>query len=165
MRRNTAKKKNIAAQILRLQDSELGDLKKQWQVVYKTNPPKHTSRDLLFRAIAHRLQENEFGKLKPTMQRRLSKMVSDPARTRDLKLAPWINKSRIKPGTRLLRMWKGKTHVVTVLERGFEYDGNKYGSLSQIAREIAGTRWSGPKFFGLKTNDRSSAGKTKTATG
>jgi hypothetical protein len=58
----------------------------------------------------------------------------------------------IKPGTRLIRQWQDKTHVVTVKEQGYEYQGSLYQSLSEIARLITGTRWSGPLFFGLKSS-------------
>jgi hypothetical protein len=61
---------------------------------------------------------------------------------------------RIKPGTRLIRAWRGERHQVTVLEHGFEYRGERHVSLSAIARAITGTRWSGPAFFGLKTRRR-----------
>ena len=63
---------------------------------------------------------------------------------------------RIKPGAILVRDWKAKTHRVTVLEKGFAYEERTYPSLSEIAREITGTRWNGPKFFGLRPADRSS---------
>ena len=63
---------------------------------------------------------------------------------------------RIKPGAVLVRDWKGKTHRVTVLDKGFAYEERTYPSLSEIAREITGTRWNGPKFFGLRPADRSS---------
>jgi hypothetical protein len=66
---------------------------------------------------------------------------------------------RIKPGTRLIRAWRGERHQVTVLENEFAYRGARYRSLSAIARTITGTRWSGPTFFGLKTR-RSGNGKT-----
>jgi hypothetical protein len=65
---------------------------------------------------------------------------------------------KIKPGTRLVRGWRGDTHVVTVLEEGFEYRDKRYGSLSEIARLVTGTRWSGPAFFGLKEGSRLSEG-------
>lgn len=58
---------------------------------------------------------------------------------------------RIKPGSELVRTWKGKTHRVTVMADGFTYDGQRYGSLSEIATEITGTKWNGPRFFGLRT--------------
>ncbi|HEV2464484.1 MAG TPA: DUF2924 domain-containing protein, partial [Acidobacteriaceae bacterium] len=61
---------------------------------------------------------------------------------------------RIKPGTRLIRQWQGETHHVTVCDQGFEYNGQKYSSLSEIARLITGTRWSGPLFFGIKQNQK-----------
>jgi len=57
----------------------------------------------------------------------------------------------LKPGTRLLREWGGKTHTVIVLDDGFEYDGERYPSLTQIARRITAAHWSGPRFFGLKS--------------
>jgi hypothetical protein len=66
---------------------------------------------------------------------------------------------RIKPGTRLIRAWRGERHQVTVLEHGFEYRGERHGSLSAIAHAITGARWSGPAFFGLKTRRRGN-GKT-----
>ena len=58
---------------------------------------------------------------------------------------------RIKPGAILVRQWKGASHRVTVLEGGFAYEGKSYESLSEIARSITGTRWNGPRFFGLRT--------------
>ena len=62
--------------------------------------------------------------------------------------------STIKPGTRLLREWQGVTHEVIVLDDGVRYRGETWGSLSAVAREITGTRWSGPLFFGLKDRHR-----------
>ena len=57
----------------------------------------------------------------------------------------------LKPGSQLVRHWHGKAYVVTVLDQGFEFDGRQYSSLTQIAREITGAAWSGPRFFGLKS--------------
>jgi hypothetical protein len=61
------------------------------------------------------------------------------------------NMARTKSGTRLIRSWQGKTHTVTVEESGYQYEGRRYRSLSEIARQITGTQWSGPLFFGLKS--------------
>jgi hypothetical protein len=65
---------------------------------------------------------------------------------------------RIKLGTRLVRQWQGETHEVTLLDSGYAYRGQRYASLSEIARFITGTRWSGPLFFGLKTVERNQGG-------
>ena len=65
---------------------------------------------------------------------------------------------RPKPGTRLIREWQGRTYVVEVGDTDFLHDGNSYASLSHVARAITGTRWSGPRFFGLRSHDVASAG-------
>ena len=108
-----------------------------------TDPPALTS-----------LQEKTHGGLKPEVRQRLRKLAksfeSGTAGTDGRLIAPL----KFKPGTRLSRTWQGKTHHVVVSERGFEYNGQTYQSLSHIARSITGTRWSGPLFFGLKKNDK-----------
>ena len=81
----------------------------------------------------------------------------DPTELREellilLREKPESGKPNLKPGTRLIREWEGEAHEVTVLEKGFRWRGQKYASLSPIAREITGTRWSGPRFFGLKSS-------------
>jgi hypothetical protein len=78
-------------------------------------------------------------------------------RNRDRAAKTVSSSARIKPGTRLIRQWDGQTHQVTVAEEGFEYKGERYKSLSEIARLITGTRWSGPLFFGLKHIQRDRA--------
>jgi hypothetical protein len=104
------------------------------------------SRNILVRAIACRIQERALGGLNPSTRRRLDRAAADLAAGRTAaRLAP-----KIKPGTRLLREWQGKVHEVIVLEKGVEYRGKSWPSLSAVAREITGTRWSGPRFFGLK---------------
>ena len=101
------------------------------------------------RVLAYRLQEVAFGGLKPATRRRLQQiakaLAADPR-------ASIVDSPSIKPGTRLVREWKGRPHTVTVVEDGFQYSGKRYSSLSEIARLITGTRWSGPLFFGLKTS-------------
>jgi len=104
------------------------------------------SRNVLVRAIAYRIQERALGGLNPSTRRRLDRATADLAAGRNHSpLAP-----KIKPGTRLLREWQGNVHEVIVLEKGVEYRGKFWPSLSAVAREITGTRWSGPRFFGLK---------------
>ena len=126
-------------------------LRARWQKLYGSEAPKRIGRDLLIRAIAYRMQEEAQGGPKPALRRRLKKMAKDLKTQGDRAIT---SQPRIKPGTRLLREWKGETHSVTALEEGFEFQGARYKSLSEIAREITGTRWSGPAFFGLKQSKR-----------
>ncbi len=103
--------------------------------------------ELMIRVLAHRLQEQEFGGLAESSCRRL-RQLADAFATNP---ATAIVSTRpiIKPGTRLVRQWKEKVHVVEARTDGYEYKGTRYESLSEIARLITGTRWSGPLFFGL----------------
>jgi len=123
------------------------DLRKRWGEVFRTPSPKGASQDFLLRALAHQIQADHHGGLKPSLQRRLRQMVKtlDQKPHADLAPAPLA-----KPGTKLVREWENRKHEVTVLETGFAYEGKVYDSLSKIAREITGTRWSGPVFFGLR---------------
>ena len=92
------------------------------------------------------IQENAFGGLKKSTKRRLEKVAADLAAGRPIKQPG----PRIKPGTRLLREWNGRVQEVIVLETAVQYRGERWPSLSSVAREITGARWSGPRFFGLK---------------
>ncbi len=100
--------------------------------------------------LAYKLQEQAYGGLKPEVKRRLRELAAGLHRDSKKTAAQRRDPLRIKPGTRLIRQWEGQTHHVTVGEAGFEYNGERYKSLSAIARLITGTRWSGPLFFGLK---------------
>jgi hypothetical protein len=128
-----------------------------WEQLFQTSPPARLRRDLMVRLLAHRLQEQAFGGLASAYRRRLEQLAS--AMENDSKRALGSRRSikrlSIKPGTRLVRQWQSRTHIVHVAERGYEYDGSRYDSLSEIARLITGTRRSGPLFFGLKEKQRS----------
>jgi hypothetical protein len=100
--------------------------------------------------LAYKLQEQAYGGLKPDVKRRLRELAATFSRETKKGGRQFTVTTRIKPGTRLIRQWEGKTHQVMVIESGFEYNGEQYKSLSVIARLITGTRWSGPMFFGLK---------------
>jgi hypothetical protein len=105
-------------------------------------------KDLMLRIVAQRMQEQEFGGLREAATRRLRQLATvvevDPKALVSFK-AP------IKSGTRMVRQWKDQVHVVNVEGKQFEYRGDHYESLSEIARLITGTGWSGPLFFGVKT--------------
>ena len=132
--------------------SELPDntLRERWQEMFGTAPPSRTSHALLVRAVGHRLQEKATGGRVASVRRRLDRAASnlDAGRT------PNTTSTTIKPGTRLLREWQGRMHEVIILEEGALYDGRTWTSLSAVAREITGARWSGPRFFGLKGQSR-----------
>jgi hypothetical protein len=122
-------------------------LKQTWQTLLGTPPPNRLSRDLLIRVIADKLQEDALGGLAPATKRRLAALARRPGNDAETTAAhPML---RLKPGTKLVRAWGGKTHIVLVLENGFEHQGKRYTSLTQIADEVTGAHWSGPRFFGL----------------
>jgi Protein of unknown function (DUF2924) len=100
----------------------------------------------LIRAIAYRLQEQAFGGLKPSTRRQLARVAEETAGGNSPK-NPQSRKAGT--GTILVREWQGKSHHITVLDDGVAFNGKRYRSLSEVAREITGSRWSGPRFFGL----------------
>ena len=124
--------------------SQLLDL---WQSVYRKVAPAGIRREILIPFLAYKIQENTYGGLKPSIRAELRRIAQS------LKSNPdgLLGRSRIKPGTRILRRWRGEMHEVFVTESAYEYRGTRYRSLSEIARCVTGTRWSGPAFFGLKT--------------
>ena len=114
------------------------------------------SRELLIQAIAYRTQEKAFGGLSRAARMKLIGGGATPGRSG---AAHAQTQHRIKPGTRLLREWQGQTHEVTATAEGaFFYRGASYRSLSEVARQITGTRWSGPAFFGLKQTAKTAHG-------
>jgi hypothetical protein len=144
----------LADEIAQLPNLNRAQLRAKWQSALKKAPPLHLRKQLLVPLLAYKLQEQAYGGLRPETKRRLRELAgsfeSDPKQAGAKHLAPL----RMKPGTRLIRQWQGETHHVTVCDQGFEYDGQKYSSLSAIARLITGTRWSGPLFFGLKQTEK-----------
>jgi len=150
VRRRTARQEGaadtLAGDLAALPDLPLDALKDRWQALYGAPPPSRLGRALMVRAIAYRMQEQALGGLEPAIRRRLAQAAEDAAAGR----VPSAIPSAIKPGTRLLREWQGVIHEAILLEDGVQYHGKTWASLSAVAREITGTRWSGPLFFGLK---------------
>jgi Protein of unknown function (DUF2924) len=139
----------IAREIEELQEATSSNLKQRWLALYGTAAPRRISRDLLIRALAHRIQEKALGGLKPSTRRLLAKVATDASARRSIQVAP---EPSLRPGTVLLREWHGTQHQVIVRENGIVFNGKQYKSLSQVAHRITGTKWSGPLFFGLKAN-------------
>ena len=112
------------------------------------SPPKGISRRLLERAAAYHLQVAALGGLRPAISRRLSRSVGG-ARSSPDAAERRRGVVRLSPGTRLVREWNGRTYTVEVTDDGFQWNGRTWRSLSAVAAAISGTRWSGPRFFGL----------------
>jgi hypothetical protein len=128
-------------------------LRALWKQLFHAPTPPRVRRDLMIPMLAYRLQEQSFGSLTTTARGRLRHLSQAFERGSDssISFAP-----RIKPGTRLVRQWRDQVHLVNVEVNGYEYQGARYQSLSEIARLITGTRWSGPLFFGIKSEQSTS---------
>lgn len=124
------------------------DLRKRWHTLFRTAPPPAFGPDLLRRGIAQQLQEDAYGGLTGAPGKLLNQLIAQSAKSNGKITAP----RRIKAGAILVREWKGETHRITVLDSGFAFEGKSYSSLSEIARLITGTRWNGPRFFGLRNS-------------
>jgi len=138
---------------------DLQDLRVRWRKLLRTQPPD-LSRPLLLRLLAYRLQARAYDDLNRETVRYLNRIArerirrkTEPGR-RNAKAPPSVppvpTSSRLKLGTLLAREFNGTMHRVTVTQEGFAWQENTYSSLSEIARLITGTRWNGPRFFGLR---------------
>jgi len=123
------------------------DLRIAWRRLHRDKPPRCMSRDLMIRSIAYRMQERAHGGLAPATRRRLRAVVGEIESKGTDAFDPGI---ALKPGIRLVREWGRHMHTVIVREDGFDYDGERYRSLTKIATRITGAHWSGPRFFGIR---------------
>jgi hypothetical protein len=137
----------IERQISDLQDLTTEQLRDAWTARLGTQPPAIQSREVLLRTLAWRTQSEAFGGLDAPTELKLREVAK--ALERDGSYEPRIRRE-LSPGVVLTREWKGVAHKVTVTVDGFQHQGKGYRSLSDIARTITGTRWSGPRFFGLE---------------
>ena len=142
--------KALANEIARLRGLDVEKLRARWHTVFRRRAPPHLPRHLLFRILAYRLQADRLGELDTDSRRLLDRIGSGPVERID-RLVADLNRSRteLKPGTLLTREWDGHPQRVMVLADGFSWNGKTYPSLSKVAFAITGTRWSGPRFFGL----------------
>jgi hypothetical protein len=153
---------DIAKALARLSELTIFELRGEWRRLYRIPPPMRLSRDLLTRGISYKLQERAYGGLSTATARKLERASADPLGRGAVKPTPPIS---LKPGTRLVREWRGVTHTVLILTDGIEWRGQRYRSLSVVAREITGARWSGPRFFGLGRRPRDSTSTARTGHG
>jgi hypothetical protein len=149
------KSERLAQELKDLETRGDDELKNRWRGLYGTKPPQKIHRSLLIAAVAHRMQENALGALKSSVRRHLLQAANNPATPR---LSPRFSSLRPRAGTVLVRDWGGVTHQAQVLEDGILFRSKRYKSLSEIARIITGSRWSGPLFFGLKSSKEQNHG-------
>lgn len=140
-------RETITEELSMIADLSRDNLIELWMAAHGTSPPKGISRRLLEYNAAYAVQVKVHGGLKPTVRRKLERTASLGKINQQAEKPS--EQKMVSPGTRLVRDWHGRTYTVDVVEGGFRYGGRDYNSLSQVAREITGTRWSGPRFFGL----------------
>ena len=141
--------KALDVEIAQLRDLDIAGLRERWRLVFRKKVPARLSRHLMFRVLAHRMQENVLGGLDPESERLLDRLSSNThldQKTSGTEQRPII----LRLGTVLGREWNGRMYRITVVADGFSFDGTTYRSLSKVASLITGTRWNGPKFFGLR---------------
>lgn len=161
-RRDDASEEAVAARLQALEQMDYAALRSEWRRLYRSPPPKRVARDLLMLGVAWKIQEQAYGGLSAATRRRLA----DLSKTMDRDGDVTRNRvARLRQGAKLVREWQGKTHTVTVIDEGFEWNGRHWRSLSAVAREITGGHWSGPRFFGLngKTGQRTDTRAGETA--
>jgi len=143
---------DVEAEIAGFLDRSTQELRLAWRKLHRSEPPFGISRDLLIRSLADDLQQRADGSPNLRLRRRLRTLAAASekgARSFD----PGVV---LKAGTSLVREWHGHTHTILVREEGFEYEGERYRSLTVIAERITGAHWSGPRFFGVSKRARGS---------
>jgi hypothetical protein len=148
---------SLKSDIERLKTLDIDGLRVEWRNLFGKRIPKALPKSLLVKALAYQLQAMAFGDLEPQTLRVLEAYAAKNdgrwrGRVRVNRVGGASSLSsgfRIKPGSILVREWAGELHRVMALEVGFAWNGATYRSLSEVARAITGTRWNGPRFFGL----------------
>jgi Protein of unknown function (DUF2924) len=153
---------DIAEALARLSELTIFELRGEWRRLHRMPPPMRLSRDLLIRGITYKLQERAYGGLSTATARKLEQASADPLSRGAANTTQPIS---LRPGTRLVREWRGTTHMVLIHADGIEWRGERYHSLSVVARTITGARWSGPRFFGLRRRQLDSTSSAKAGHG
>ena len=134
---------------------DIAALKATWRVAFKSVAPNVARKEFFIRMLAYEIQRRTYGDISKCALKTLRQFV-DKERSAEVSPAD----APLLAGARLVREWGGATHEVTVMERGYSYRGRSYTSLSEIARCITGARWSGPRFFGLRSLKRGASART-----
>lgn len=140
--------KSIVGQIAALDGMDMDGLRQKWEALFEMPPPYSSNRKQMVARLAYRIQELTYGGLSTRTRKRLDEIAEAGEGNGGRKSRNDPNHP--VPGTRLIREWQGVRYEATVLEKGFEYAGRRYRSLSAIATAITGTKWNGPEFFGLR---------------
>ena len=139
----------LDVEIAHLRDLDVRGLRSRWHAIWGRPAPPHLPGRLLFRVLAYRLQADHWGDLDAESKRLLDRSES-PEQAGQSAMARSRQSTELRPGTVLCREWNGRMHRVAVLGEGFAWNGQTFPSLSKVALAITGTRWNGPKFFGLR---------------
>jgi hypothetical protein len=160
-RRNgrSSTKTSVEDEIAHLRGLDPKGLRSRWQSVFQRSPPAHLTRHLLFAVIAHQLQADRYGDIDPATRQVLDRTVAkDVGAVMSARLASFDQKrTELAPGTVLVREWDRRSQRVMVMANGFAWNGQTYDSLSKVAFAITGTKWNGPRFFGLRDKEVRSA--------
>jgi Protein of unknown function (DUF2924) len=142
---------SVLSIVANLEGHDLNALRRHWRAHLGGEPPTHLPRWLLMRVLAYRLQSDVFGGLDKSIQRILRSEKDDDVAAPFDRRAPQTREGvGLKAGALLVREWKGRLERVMILEEGFVWNGQTFGSLSQIAKAMTGTNWNGHRFFGLR---------------
>jgi len=149
---------SVLSIVANLEGLDLNGLRRQWRAHLGGQPPAHLSRWLLMKVLAYRLQSDAFGDLDKSIRRILRSGKEDSVGAPFDRRAPQTREGLgLKVGALLVREWKGQPERVMILEDGFAWNGQTFGSLSQIAKAMTGTNWNGHRFFGLRQGKTSAA--------
>jgi hypothetical protein len=156
-------KMSLDHEIAHLRGLDLRGLRARWQSVFQRSAPAHLTRHLLFAVIAYRLQADRFGDLDHETTQMLNRTVAKEAGpAMSARLADFDQKrTELGPGTVLVREWDRQSQRVMVMADGFAWNGQTYDSLSKVAFAITGTKWNGPRFFGLRDKEDRSASEVR----
>jgi hypothetical protein len=148
-------KTSVGDEIAHLRGLDLKGIRSRWRSVFGRPAPAHLTRHLLFAVIAYRLQADRFGDLDHATRQVLDRTVAKEAGpAMAVRLASFDQKrNELTPGTVLVREWDRQSQRVMVMADGFAWNGQTYDSLSKVAFAITGTKWSGPRFFGLRDKE------------
>jgi hypothetical protein len=148
-------KTSVEDEIAHLRGLDLRGLRARWHGVFQRQAPAHLTRHLLFAVIAYRVQADRFGDLDHATKQVLDRAIAKEAGSvMSARLASFDKKrTELSPGTVLVREWDRQSQRVMVMADGFAWNGQTYDSLSKVALAITGTRWNGPRFFGLRDKD------------
>jgi hypothetical protein len=157
-------KMSLEQEIAHLRGLDLKGLRSRWQSVFQRPAPAHLTRHLLFAIIAYQVQSNRYGDLDHTIRQVLDRSdTKETGPVTSARLASFDQKrTKLSPGTVLVREWDRQSQRVMVMANGFGWNGKTYDSLSKVAFAITGTKWNGPRFFGLRDKDDRSATEVRS---